>query len=86
MLYARLKLKQATVALAALPLAVGIALAADQPSAKDGHSGAEVKYQAGGSPLASEEMHQSINPKAPPMTEAEFQKGKQIYFQRCAGC
>ncbi|MCC9002626.1 MAG: nitrite reductase [Candidatus Competibacter sp.] len=31
-------------------------------------------------------MHQSINPKAPSMTEAEFQKGKQIYFQRCAGC
>ncbi|HRF63048.1 MAG TPA: nitrite reductase, partial [Candidatus Competibacter sp.] len=61
-------------------------MAADQPAAKDGHSGAEVKYQAGGSPLAGEEMHQSINPKAPSMTEAEFQKGKQIYFQRCAGC
>ncbi|MEI2772223.1 MAG: nitrite reductase [Candidatus Competibacter sp.] len=61
-------------------------LATDQPAAKDGHSGAEVKYQAGGSPLAGEEMHQSINPKAPSMTEAEFQKGKQIYFQRCAGC
>jgi nitrite reductase (NO-forming)/hydroxylamine reductase len=82
----RLKLKQVTVALAALPLAVGIALAADQPDAKEGHTGAEVKYQAGGSPLAGEEMHQSVNPKAPPMTEAEFQKGKQIYFQRCAGC
>ena len=86
MLYVRPKIKQVTVALAVLPFAVGIALAADQPAAKDGHSGAEVKYQAGGSPLAGEEMHQSINPKAPSMTEAEFQKGKQIYFQRCAGC
>ncbi|MBC7857601.1 MAG: c-type cytochrome [Burkholderiaceae bacterium] len=31
-------------------------------------------------------MHQNINPKAPPMTAAEFEAGKQIYFQRCAGC
>jgi hypothetical protein len=50
------------------------------------HSAAELKYQAGGSPLASEPMHQNINPKAPPMTKAEFESGKQIYFQRCAGC
>ncbi|WIM07055.1 MAG: nitrite reductase [Candidatus Nitricoxidivorans perseverans] len=32
------------------------------------------------------EMHQNINPKAPPMTKAEFERGKQIYFERCAGC
>ncbi|HRZ06752.1 MAG TPA: nitrite reductase [Candidatus Competibacteraceae bacterium] len=82
----RLKLKQVTVALAALPFAVGIALAADQPEAKKGVTEAEVKYQAAGSPMANEEMHQNINPKAPPMTEAEFTKGRQIYFQRCAGC
>ena len=81
----RLKLKQAAVALAALPFAVGLALA-EEPAAKKGVTEAEVKYQAGGSPIASEEMHQNINPKAPPMTEAEFTKGKQIYFQRCAGC
>ncbi len=46
----------------------------------------EVRYQAGGSPLASEEMHQNIDPKAPPMTKAEFDKARQIYFERCAGC
>ena len=46
----------------------------------------EVRYQAGSSPLAGEEMHQNINPKAPPMTKAEFDKGRQIYFERCAGC
>ncbi|MDE2427702.1 MAG: c-type cytochrome [Burkholderiales bacterium] len=50
------------------------------------HTAAELKYQAGGSPLAGEVMHQNINPKAPPMTQAEFDAGKQIYFQRCAGC
>jgi nitrite reductase (NO-forming)/hydroxylamine reductase len=68
--------------LAALPLALGVAYAADATP----HENAELKYQAGGSPLAAEEMHQNINPKAPPMTKAEFDAGKQIYFQRCAGC
>ncbi|KIF83781.1 nitrite reductase [Noviherbaspirillum autotrophicum] len=67
--------------LAALPLAVGVAYAEDKP-----HQGAELKYQAGASPLAAEEMHQNINPKAPPMTKAEFERAKQIYFERCAGC
>ena len=44
-------------------------------------------YQAGGgSPLAEVPMHQDINPKAPKMTEAEFDKAKRIYFERCAGC
>jgi nitrite reductase (NO-forming)/hydroxylamine reductase len=43
---------------------------------------AEVKC----SPLAQEEMYQGINPKSPPMTKAEFDKARQIYFERCAGC
>ncbi len=46
----------------------------------------EMEYQAGGSPLAEQEMHQDINPDAPPMTHSEFQRGRQIYFERCAGC
>jgi nitrite reductase (NO-forming)/hydroxylamine reductase len=47
---------------------------------------AQGRYHAGSSPLAGAEMHQNINPKAPPMTTAEFDRGKQIYFERCAGC
>jgi len=82
----RLKLKQLTFALAALPLAANLALAKDAPDVKKSVTEAEVKYQAGGSPLAGEEMHQNINPKAPPMTAAEFAKARQIYFERCAGC
>ncbi len=46
----------------------------------------EVRLQAGSSPLLNEEMHQNINPKAPPMTKAEFDQARQIYFERCAGC
>ncbi len=75
-------LKPMAAMLAALPLALGAAYAEDQKP----HQGPELKYQAGASPLAGEEMHQNINPKAPPMTKAEFERGKQIYFERCAGC
>jgi nitrite reductase (NO-forming)/hydroxylamine reductase len=46
----------------------------------------EIRYQAGGSPLENVEMHQDINPKAPPMTKPEFDRARQIYFERCAGC
>ncbi len=46
----------------------------------------EVNYQAGSSPLANEPMYQSSNPKAPPMTQAEFDIGRKTYFERCAGC
>lgn len=68
--------------LAALPLCFSVAAIAQDKT----HSSADLKYQAGGSPLAAEAMHHNINPKAPPMTKAEFDAGKQIYFQRCAGC
>ncbi len=81
----RPSLKTLTTTLAALPLAVSLALA-ESPPAKKEVSAAEVKYQAAGSPLAGTDMHQNVNPKAPPMTEAEFTKARQIYFERCAGC
>jgi nitrite reductase (NO-forming)/hydroxylamine reductase len=46
----------------------------------------ELRYQAGGSPLADVEMYQDINPKAPPMKKEEFDRARQVYFERCAGC
>lgn len=81
----RPSLKTLTTTLVALPFAVSLALA-ESPPAKKEVSAAEVKYQAAGSPLAGTEMHQNVNPKAPPMTAAEFTKARQIYFERCAGC
>ena len=45
-----------------------------------------MNYQAGASPLANEPMVQSTNPKAPPMTVAEFDVARKTYFERCAGC
>ncbi|MBL8447452.1 MAG: c-type cytochrome [Zoogloeaceae bacterium] len=74
------------ILMAALPLAIGQAFAEEpKPQHKDIPS-AEVRYQAGGSPLADVEMYQDINPKAPTMSKTEFDKARQIYFERCAGC
>lgn len=70
--------------IAAALLALGGAWA--QAQDKKPVSPAEMNYQAGGSPLAGEPMYQSTNPKAPPMTQAEFDTGRKIYFERCAGC
>jgi nitrite reductase (NO-forming)/hydroxylamine reductase len=53
---------------------------------KKGITEPELKYQAGSSPLANEPMYQSTNPKAPPMTQAEFDLARKTYFERCAGC
>ncbi len=71
------------ILLAGLPLAASLAYADAVTKAV---TPAEAAYQAGGSPLAAEEMHQNLNPKAPPMTKAEFTRARQIYFERCAGC
>ena len=46
----------------------------------------ELIYQGNPSPLVREPMYQSSNPKAPPMTQAEFEVGRKTYFERCAGC
>jgi nitrite reductase (NO-forming) / hydroxylamine reductase len=72
-----------SVLLAALPFSVMQAWA---DTAATSTSAPEAKYQGAASPLVSEPMYQNINPKAPPMTEAEFGHAKQIYFERCAGC
>jgi nitrite reductase (NO-forming)/hydroxylamine reductase len=70
--------------LAALALST-LALAAAAQH-KEGASAPEVNYQAGSSPLADVPMYQSSNPKAPKMTQAEFDRARQTYFERCAGC
>ncbi len=79
----------ASIAAAAL-LVSGSALAQEKakpkPKAPPGVTQEELRYQAGSSPLAGVDMHQDVNPKAPPMTKAEFERSRQIYFERCAGC
>jgi nitrite reductase (NO-forming)/hydroxylamine reductase len=71
--------------MAALPLAVSMAWAADP--AKDHKALPGDQYLAGaGSGAGKLEMYQSTDPNAPAMSKAEFDAGRQIYFDRCAGC
>ena len=71
----------------ALALPLGVTMVTAQTKTQEQRSPSEKSYQAGdSSPVGAAIVHQNTNPKAPPMTEAEFQKGANIYFQRCAGC
>lgn len=70
-----------TLAMAAMLGAGAFAQTADKKV-----SPAESNYQAGSSPIGAEPMVQSINPKAPPMTQTEFDVARKVYFERCAGC
>ncbi|MFZ2853238.1 MAG: cytochrome D1 domain-containing protein [Rhodocyclaceae bacterium] len=40
----------------------------------------------GASPVGDTKLAHMLNPKAPQMSAAEFELGKKIYFERCAGC
>jgi len=71
------------LALAVLPLAVSMAWAADVSTT---NTPSTTYLQGGGSTLAGVEMFQSNDPDAPPMSKAEFDTGRQVYFDRCAGC
>jgi len=69
--------------LATLPLAISTAMAA-APSHKNAPGD---QYMAGaGAGAGKLDMYQSTDPNAPAMTKAEFDSGRQIYFDRCAGC
>jgi nitrite reductase (NO-forming)/hydroxylamine reductase len=70
-----------------IALTLGVTAVMAQVKTQEQRSPSEKSYQAGdASPVGAAIVHQNANPKAPPMTEAEFQKGANIYFQRCAGC
>jgi len=83
MILTDIKLFVASAMLVALPIA---ASAATAEPAKKAEPLASTQEIGGASPLGAMKLHQTINPKSPAMTEAEFQTGTKIYFERCAGC
>ncbi len=55
--------------------------------AKEPQAVVEKAYQAAGSsPVGDVPMVHSLNAKAPPISVAEFDASRKIYFERCAGC
>jgi nitrite reductase (NO-forming)/hydroxylamine reductase len=62
-----------------------LAHAADKPAVPAGKTGPGATYTAGGgSPIVADMI--PADEGAPPMTKAEFEQGKNLYFERCAGC
>ena len=72
--------------LAAGTLAWGTVWAAEKSSGHPGTSTPELEYKGAPVPIKPEEARNMSTPKAPQLTEAEFSRAKQIYFERCAGC
>ncbi|MGA9031604.1 MAG: cytochrome D1 domain-containing protein [Sulfuricaulis sp.] len=64
----------------------GVVGAEEKPSGHPGTPETEMRYKGAPVPIKPEQAETVVSPKAPPLTEAEFTRAKQIYFERCAGC
>ena len=72
---------------AAMALALGsVAVQAANTTEHPGTPETEMRYKGAPVPIKPGEAQETVSPKAPPVTEAEFTRAKQIYFERCAGC
>jgi nitrite reductase (NO-forming)/hydroxylamine reductase len=74
------------LALSSLILAMSTAMAATEKSGHPGTPGPDLRYE--GAPLATApgEAKDMMTDEGPPMTKAEFDQAKRIFFERCAGC
>jgi nitrite reductase (NO-forming)/hydroxylamine reductase len=60
--------------------------AADKSADHPGTTPGELRYKGAPVPITPGEVPDIVTPGAPPMTAAEFERAKQIFFERCAGC
>src|SRR5512147_2765429 len=84
-----MKYKHAALAaglLAATALSFTAVGAEEKPSGHPGTPETEMRYKGAPVPIKPGEAETVVTPKAPPLTAAEFDRAKQIYFERCAGC
>ncbi|MGM0693822.1 MAG: cytochrome D1 domain-containing protein [Pseudomonadota bacterium] len=73
------------LAVAVTTIALGISAAQAQDSHKDVDE-SQTAYQGTESAVDPGSARVVRTPGAPDLTDAEFEKAKEIYFQRCAGC
>jgi nitrite reductase (NO-forming) / hydroxylamine reductase len=86
---AKMKFKHAALAaglITATALSITGVMAEEKPSGHPGTPETEMRYKGAPVPIKPGEAQTVVTPKAPPLTEAEFTRAKQIYFERCAGC
>ncbi len=77
-----------------LAMALGISLLAAVPAfswaqSKTVHPGTteeDIRFKGAPVPIKPEQVQDVTTPKAPAVTPEEFNRAKQIYFERCAGC
>jgi nitrite reductase (NO-forming)/hydroxylamine reductase len=67
-------------------MVTGIASSAEKPSGHPGTPETEMRYKGAPVPITPGEAEERISPDAPALTQAEFNRAKQIFFERCAGC
>jgi len=77
-------LAAAIAAMVALPT---MAISAEEkPSGHPGTPETEMRYKGAPVPIKPGEAKETVTPGAPALSKAEFDRAKQIYFERCAGC
>ncbi|MEW6330147.1 MAG: cytochrome D1 domain-containing protein [Pseudomonadota bacterium] len=84
-----MKFKNAALAaglITATALSITGVMAEEKPSGHPGTPETEMRYKGAPVPIKPGEVQTVITPKAPPLTAAEFDRAKQIFFERCAGC
>jgi nitrite reductase (NO-forming)/hydroxylamine reductase len=69
-----------------LPFSLATANAAEKPSGHPGTPETEMRYKGAPVPMQPGEAKDVVTPGAPPLSKAEFDRAKQIFFERCAGC
>jgi len=82
----KLPLKPGLAAAAMLMLAIPLTHAADPKPVHPGTPEEELRYKGAPVPIKPGEAQEVVSPGAPPLTKAEFNRAKQIFFERCAGC
>jgi nitrite reductase (NO-forming)/hydroxylamine reductase len=60
------------------------AFAAEDKSGHPGTSGTQLRYM--GAPAEASDVKMSLRPDGPKITQAEWKRSTEIYFERCAGC
>jgi len=79
------KRKLFTAAIAVI-IPFAVAIAEEKGSGHPGTTAPELMYKGAPVPMKPGEAETVISPGAPTLTKAEFERAKQIYFERCAGC
>ncbi len=78
------KLIGSAFVLSSLALAMGTAIAST--SGHPGTPAESMRYEGAPAGVNPAEARDMISSDGPPMTTAEFDRAKQIFFERCAGC